>query len=73
MTDEELVQYFETASLPQSLRLDRASTQHDVAESVKRNIALMIGESKDANAKHRLMRIKHALENPYDGPEIPRF
>jgi len=73
MTDEELVQYFETASLPKSLRLDRASTQHDVAESVKRNIALMLSESKDANAKHRLMRIKYALENPYDGPEIPRF
>lgn len=71
MTEQELIAYFETADLPETLRLDRASTQYDVKEAVTRNIEIMRTDLKNSNAKHRLMMIAHALEHPYDGPEIP--
>jgi len=73
MTEQELVAYFQTAVLPDILRLNRASTQHNVAESVIRNMELMQNGPKDGNAKNRLMQIKFALENPYDGPAIPKL
>lgn len=73
MNDQELISYFETAELPETLRIDRATTQHGVMAAVKRNVAWMLNGSKDGGARHRLLQIHHALENPYDGPEIPRY
>jgi hypothetical protein len=71
MTDEEIVEYFKTAILPDTLRLDRASTQHDVKEYVPRNIELILSNPKNTGARHRLSQIINALEHPYDGPGIP--
>jgi predicted component of type VI protein secretion system len=73
MTDEELIAYFEHAKLPETLRLDRATTQHHVREAVDRNIESMLSDLKDERCRYRLQRIADAMENPYDGPEIPRF
>jgi 3-dehydroquinate synthetase len=73
MTDEEIITYFEAAILPETLRLDRATTQLNVKESVKSNIKLMLADPKDTHSRHRLNRIADAMENPYNGPEIPRF
>lgn len=71
MTVQDLTAYFETADLPQTLRIDRATTQHDVKEAVARNLETMRTEAKHSGASHRLMRIINALEHPYDGPGIP--
>ena len=73
MTDEELILYFEHAALPDSLRLDRATTQNNVAKAVSSNLELMKADPKDHRCRHRLNRIAAAMEHPYDGPEIPRF
>jgi hypothetical protein len=73
MTDEELITYFEHAKLPETLRLDRATKQHHVREAVDRNIESMLADPKDERCRYRLQRIADAMENPYDGPEIPRF
>lgn len=73
MTDEELTIYFAHAKLPETLRLDRASTQLNVREAVDRNIETMLADPKDHRCRHRLRRIVNALENPYTGPDIPRF
>jgi predicted component of type VI protein secretion system len=67
MTNEELIAYFENKELPHILRINRAITQHEVKDAVRRNIERI----NDSRAKHRLMDIMNALENPYDGPEIP--
>jgi len=71
MTDQELIGYFETKDLPETLRIDRATTQTEVKEAVERNIGSMLKVPNDGRAKHRLIQILNALENPYDGPEIP--
>jgi len=71
MTEQELVAYFENKELPESLRLDRASTQYEVEVAVARNMETMLSNPKDTGAKHRLTQIKNALETPYDGPGIP--
>ena len=73
MTDEELIAYFEHAKLPDTLRLNRATTQLNVAEIVERNLAVMAANPKDMRCRYRLMDIANAMEHPYDGPEIPRF
>ncbi|ASU33113.1 DUF6965 family protein [Mucilaginibacter xinganensis] len=73
MTDQELITFFESAALPETLRIDRATTQLDVKGAVERNIGMMQSSPKDGNAKHRLMQIRHALENPYSGPAIPKL
>ena len=73
MTEQELITYFETASLPEKLRIDRATTQFDVKEAVARNLETIRIDPKNENAKHRLMQIVHALEHPYSGPEIPKL
>ena len=73
MTPQELITYFETATLPDTIRLDRASTQLDVPEAVKRNIETMLLNSDGGRAMHRLTQIKNALESPYDGPGIPKL
>jgi hypothetical protein len=73
MTDEELIAYFEHTELPESVRLDRAITQHNVRETVKQNLESMRADLKDMRSRHRLRRIATAIDHPYDGPEIPRF
>jgi len=73
MTDQELIAFFETSVLPETLRIDRATTQLDVKGAVERNIGMMQNGPKDGNAKHRLMRIMNALEKPYSGPAIPKL
>jgi hypothetical protein len=71
MTNEELIAYFTNKNLPEILRLDRASTQHEVKDAVQRNIATLIANPNDGRAKNRLVQIMNALETPYSGPEIP--
>lgn len=73
MSQQELIAYFENRDLPEILRLDRASTQHEVKESVRRNIDMMLSNTDGSRAKHRLRQIMNALETPYDGPEIPKL
>ena len=72
MTDEELIAYFEHAKLPETLRIDRATTQTNVAEAVKNNLDQMKADQKIFRCRQRLERIAHAIEHPYDGPDIPR-
>ncbi|MBD1385904.1 hypothetical protein IDJ75_11485 [Mucilaginibacter rigui] len=73
MTDEELIAYFEHALLPESVRLDRATTQFNVRDAVNQNLESLRADPKDTRCRHRLQRIAMAIEHPYDGPEIPRF
>ena len=73
MTDEELIAYFEHADLPDSIRLDMATTQYNVKAAVDQNLEAMRADPKDMRSRHRLRRIANAIEHPYDGPEIPRF
>jgi hypothetical protein len=73
MTDEELIEYFKHATLPDSLRLDRATTQYNVRNAVNDNLELMRANPKDERCRYRLQRIVNAIEHPYDGPELPRF
>jgi predicted component of type VI protein secretion system len=64
---------FETAKLPETLRLNRASTQHEVKEAVKRNVEIMLLNTDNRRAKHRLIQIMNALTTSYDGPGIPQL
>lgn len=73
MTDTELIAYFENKELPAVLRLDRATTQHEVVDAVKRNIENIKANPGDHRARHRLARMMEAMETPYDGPEIPKI
>ncbi len=73
MTDEELVAYFEHALLPETFRLDRASTQHNVQQAVKNNLNAMKADQKDHRCRHRLTMIATAMEHPCNRPEIHRF
>ena len=73
MTDEELIAYFKAVELPNTLRLDRASTQLNVKGAVERNLQTMNEDSKDMRCRHRLRMIAHALEQPYTGQGIPRL
>ncbi|MDP9078810.1 MAG: hypothetical protein M3O71_15380 [Bacteroidota bacterium] len=73
MSLQELIAYFENKALPETLRLDRASTQLDVKEAVERNIGTMLLNADNGRARHRLLQIKNALETPYCGPEIPKL
>jgi hypothetical protein len=71
MSPQELIAYFQNKELPENLRLDRASTQHEIKNAVERNIERMRENPDDWRAKHRLEQIMNALETPYDGPGIP--
>ncbi|MES2375972.1 MAG: hypothetical protein V4553_05320 [Bacteroidota bacterium] len=73
MTDQELIDYFTDKDLPESLRINRATTQHEVRTAVDRNIETMLTSNKPGGAKHRLTQIKDALETPYSGREIPKL
>lgn len=72
MNDEELIAYFNDKTLPDVLRLDRATTQHEVKDAVERNTANILANPQDHRSRHRLTRIMEAMETPYDGPEIPK-
>ena len=67
MTEQELVDYFTNKDLPESIRIDRATTQHEVRAAVDRNIDMMLTNPKPGGAKHRLTRIMNAIETPYSG------
>ena len=71
MIDQELIAYFETATLPETLRIDRATTQFEVKDAVERNLATLKNGDRGGHAKHRLIQIMNAIKNPYNGPEIP--
>lgn len=71
MTNEELITWFKDKELPKELRINRAITQHEVQDAVKRNIENLLVNPNDKRAKHRLADIMTALETPFDGPEIP--
>ena len=73
MTDQELIAYFDNKELPQVLRIDRATTQYEVTDAVKRNIENIMANPQDHRSRRRLMNILQALETPYSGPEKPRF
>jgi hypothetical protein len=72
MNFDELTQYFANIELPQELRLDRATTQFNVADQVKILLTNMQLYPENWRHQHRLLKIKNALENPYNGPGIPR-
>ena len=72
MTEQELIDYFADKDLPETLRIDRATTQHEVRAAVDRNID-MLTNPKPGGAKHRLTQIMNALEIPYSGREIPKL
>jgi hypothetical protein len=73
MTDQELIAYFEKITLPEILRINRAITQFNVKEAVDRNIEMMRNDPKNVHARHRLIQIMDAIENPFSGPEIPKL
>jgi hypothetical protein len=73
MTIEEFSAYFENITLPEPLRLDRACTQHNVADRVERLLENMRTQPGNWRHEHQLKRIKNAFENPFNGQEIPRF
>jgi hypothetical protein len=73
MTNEALIDYFKDKELPKILRINKAITQHEVADAVQRNIGLLISNRNDHRAKHRLTEIMYALKTTYDGPEIPKL
>jgi len=72
MTDQELIAYFDNVTLTATLRINRAITQFNVKEAVERNIEMMRNDPKNIHARHRLVQIMDAIENPYNGPEIPK-
>jgi hypothetical protein len=67
MTDQELIDYFTDKDLPETLRINRATTQLEVRAAVDRNIDMLLTNPKPGGAKHRLMQIMSALETPYSG------
>jgi hypothetical protein len=73
MTDQELVAYFKDKILPETLRINRAITQHNVREQVDKNIEMMLANPKEDHSRHRLNQIAEAIENPYAGTGIPNL
>lgn len=67
MSYDELNEYFETAILPETMRIDRATTQYNVAKYVKQDLEMLKQQPNDTGSKHRLLQIKNGLENPYKG------
>ncbi|WP_157543967.1 DUF6965 family protein [Mucilaginibacter paludis] len=67
MSYEELKTYFDTAVLPDTMRIDRATTQYEVAKYVKLDLETLRQQPNDPGSKYRLMQIKDRLENPYRG------
>lgn len=73
MTVDELSAYFQQYTLPKVLRLDRATHQQNVEEQVAQLLDNMRRQPENWRHEHQLLRIKNALEHPFDGQEIPRF
>jgi len=67
MTDQQLIDYFKKKVLPETLRINRAITQHHVSEQVNKNIAMLLADSNNDHARHRLKQIVAAIDPPYKG------
>ena len=73
MIDAELISYFENANLPESLRVDRATTQYELPKHAKHYVDSLKQNPDDKNIRFWLLRIKKAMDEPFAGQEIPRF
>jgi len=71
MADQELIAYVDIATLSGTLRIHKAITQFNVKEPLERNIEMMRNDSKSNHARHRLVQIMDAIQNPYNGPDRP--
>jgi hypothetical protein len=71
MTDAELIAYFETAELPDMLRIDRATKQYELPKYVGHYLDLLKQTPDDKDARFWLLQIKKALDEPFAGQEIP--
>jgi hypothetical protein len=71
MTDAELIAYFESAELPEMLRVDRATRQYELPRYVKQYVDSLKQRPEDKNVRYWLLRIKKALDEPFAGQEIP--
>ena len=73
MTDSELIAFFENTDLPESLRIDRATTQHELPRHAKHYTDLLVQKPGDKNVRYWLLRVKKAIDEPFAGQEIPRL
>jgi hypothetical protein len=73
MTDAELIAYFENAELPEMLRVDRATKQYELPKYASQYVNLLKQKPEDKNVRFWLLRIKKALDEPFNGQEIPQF
>lgn len=67
MNYEELKEYFDNAVLPETIQIERATTQYEVARFVKQDLESLKINPNDQGCRHRLMQIKNAIEVPYQG------
>jgi hypothetical protein len=73
MTDAELIAYFESAQLPDMLRVDRATKQYQLPQFTQYYIDRLKQRPDDKDIRFWLLRIKKALDEPFNGQEIPAF
>jgi hypothetical protein len=77
MTDQEFVVYFETAILPETLRIDQASTQFEVKDAVGRNIEMLRSGDKGGHARNRLIanhkRARKSRQRPRNPKPLSKF
>jgi hypothetical protein len=73
MTDAELIAYFENTELPEMLRVDRATKQYELPKHASHYVNLLKQRPEDKNVRFWLLRIKKALDEPFNGQEIPGF
>jgi len=73
MTDAELISFFENTDLPESLRIDRATTQHELPRYAKQYTDSLIQKPANKNIRYWLLRVKKAIDEPFAGQEIPRL
>ena len=73
MTDAELIAFFENTDLPESLRIDRATTQHELPRYAKHYTDLLKQKPADKNMRYWLFRVKKAIDEPFAGQEVPRL
>ena len=64
MTDPELIAYFNNKTLPEKLRLYRATTQFGVNDAVQRNVESIKASPNDHRSRRRLVGIMEAIEDP---------
>jgi hypothetical protein len=73
MSDAELISFFENTDLPESLRIDRATTQHELPRYAKYYTDLLKQKPADKNVLYWLLRVKKAIDEPFAGQDIPRL